>query len=52
MLRAPSVTLVLPPLDSETGWIGELWSNTNLLKILEFFLDFFLICLKVTKVTT
>ena len=25
------VTLVLPPLDSETGWTGELWSNTNLL---------------------
>ena len=21
-----------PPLDSETGWTGELWSNTNLLK--------------------
>ena len=26
-----SVTLRLPPLDSETGWTGELWSNTNLL---------------------
>ena len=26
-----SVTLVLPPLDSETGWTGELWSKTNLL---------------------
>ena len=28
----PSVTLRLPPLDSETGWTGELWSKTNLLK--------------------
>ena len=26
-----SVTLVLPPLNSETGWTGELWSKTNLL---------------------
>ena len=26
-----SVTLVLPPLDSETGWTGELWSKTYLL---------------------
>ena len=26
-----SVTLVLPPLDSETGWTGELWSNGVLL---------------------
>ena len=25
------VTPVLPPLDSETGWTGELWSKTNLL---------------------
>ena len=25
------VTLRLPPLDSETGWTGELWSKTNLL---------------------
>ena len=23
----PSVTLRVPPLDSETGWTGELWSN-------------------------
>ena len=22
------VTLVLPPLDSEMGWTGELWSNS------------------------
>ena len=28
----PSVTLRGPPLDSETGWTGELWSKTNLLK--------------------
>ena len=28
----PSVTLRLPPLDSERGWTGGLWSNTNLLK--------------------
>ena len=27
----PSVTLVLPPLGSETGWTGELWSNCILL---------------------
>ena len=27
----PSVTLRVPPLDSETGWTGELWSKTNLL---------------------
>ena len=26
-----SVTLVLPPLKSETGRTGELWSKTNLL---------------------
>ena len=26
-----SVTLVLPPLKSETGWTGELWSNRILL---------------------
>ena len=26
-----SVTLVLTPLNSETGWTGELWSKTNLL---------------------
>ena len=26
-----SVTLRGPPLDSETGWTGELWSKTNLL---------------------
>ena len=25
------VTLRLPPLDSEMGWTGELWSKTNLL---------------------
>ena len=25
------VTLRLPPLDSETGWTGELWSNPVLL---------------------
>ena len=33
LLRPPSssVTLVLPPLDSETGWTGELWSNRILL---------------------
>ena len=30
-VRLFSVTLVLPPLDSETGWTGELWSNRNLL---------------------
>ena len=28
----PCVTLTVPPLDSETGWTGELWSKTNLLK--------------------
>ena len=27
----PTVTLVLPPLDSETVWTGELWSNSFLL---------------------
>ena len=27
----PCVTLRVPPLDSETGWTGELWSKTNLL---------------------
>ena len=26
------VTLTVPPLDYETGWTGELWSKTNLLK--------------------
>ena len=26
------VTLVLPPLGSKTGWTGELWSKTSLLK--------------------
>ena len=30
-LRPPSVTLTVPPLDSETGWTGELWSKTNIL---------------------
>ena len=31
-VRPPSsVTLVLPPLDSETRWTGELWSKTYLL---------------------
>ena len=25
------VTLVLPPLDTETSWSGELWSKTNIL---------------------
>ena len=25
------VTLVLPPLDSETAWTGDLWLKTNLL---------------------
>ena len=29
-----SVMLVLPPLKSETGWTGELWSN-HVLLILE-----------------
>ena len=29
-----SVMLVLPPLKSETGWTGELWSN-HVLIILE-----------------
>ena len=28
----PSVTLRLPPLGSETGWTGELWSKIYLLK--------------------
>ena len=27
---AVSVTLRLPPLDSETGWTGERWSKNNL----------------------
>ena len=27
----PSITLILPPLISEMGWTGELWSKTNLL---------------------
>ena len=26
-----SVALRVPPLDSETGWTGELWLKTNLL---------------------
>ena len=26
------VTLRLPPLDSETGWTGEVWSNNNFFK--------------------
>ena len=30
-LRPSSVTLVLPPMKSETGWTGELWSNRVLL---------------------
>ena len=29
--RPSSVTLVQPPLKSETGWTGELWWKTNLL---------------------
>ena len=29
--RPPFVTLVLPPLDSETGWTGELWAKTKFL---------------------
>ena len=29
--RFPSVTIVLPPLDSKTGWAGELWLKTTLL---------------------
>ena len=28
---SPSVTLVLPPLISEMGWTGELWSKTKFL---------------------
>ena len=28
----PPVTLTVPPLDSETGWTGELLSKTNSLK--------------------
>ena len=28
---ALSATLTVPPLDSETGWTGELWSKTNFL---------------------
>ena len=31
LLRPSSVTLRGPPLDSETGWTGELWSNRVLL---------------------
>ena len=31
LLRPPSVTLRGPPLDSETGWTGELWLNCVLL---------------------
>ena len=30
-VRTPSVMLVLPPMKSETGWTGELWSNRVLL---------------------
>ena len=30
-LSSSSVTLRVPPLDSETGWTGELWSNCVLL---------------------
>ena len=56
-----SVTLRLPPLDSETGWTGELWSN---FWIWGFFMNFCIFfgfsdffCLdfllpKVTKVST
>ena len=29
--RSSLVTLRVPPLDSETGWTGELWSNPVLL---------------------
>ena len=29
---SPSVTLKVPPLDSETGLTGDFWSNTNLPK--------------------
>ena len=29
---ACSLTLRVPPLNFETGWTGELWSATNLLK--------------------
>ena len=29
---SPFDRLRLPPLDSETGWTGELWLKTNLLK--------------------
>ena len=40
-------TLRLPPLDSETGWTGELWSNPVLLILENFFFlkksDFFFI---------
>ena len=32
LLLCPSVSLRPPPLDSETGWAGDLWSNTNLLR--------------------
>ena len=31
VLRRLSVRLRVPPLDSETGWTGELWSNPVLL---------------------
>ena len=30
-VRPDSVTLVLPPLDSEIGYTGELWSNREFL---------------------
>ena len=30
-IRHVSVMLRGPPMDSETGWTGELWSKTNLL---------------------
>ena len=29
LLRPSSVTLTVPPLDSEMGWTGELWSKTK-----------------------
>ena len=31
-----SATLVLPPLKSESGWTGELWSNRILIKLIFF----------------
>ena len=30
-VRSSSVRLTVPPLDSEIGWTGELWSKTKLL---------------------